>query len=143
MFGQKMNLISNNERQLVHPRSSVAKKGVGFFISRDYDIVSSQPRVRTIIVSRRHSNAQVLAAWLLDGGVSLKLLVLLASKRAQRSKIDRFSISLKDMLENTDLCDKRLSARRGTSENQVLSVQDAGLYRVFLWRIELVETLAL
>src|SRR6267143_6025861 len=47
------------------------------------------------------------------------------------------------MLQNTDLSDKGLTTRRGTSENQILPIENSSLHRVLLWRIELVETLAL
>src|SRR3989442_12924333 len=47
------------------------------------------------------------------------------------------------MFQNTDLGDKGLTTRRGTSENQILPVENSSLYRVLLRRIELVETLAL
>src|SRR5467141_4590000 len=47
------------------------------------------------------------------------------------------------MFQNTDLSDKGLTARRGASENQILPVENSSLDRVLLWRIELVETLAL
>src|SRR5216684_5282753 len=47
------------------------------------------------------------------------------------------------MFQNTNLSDKGLTTRRGTSENEVLPVENSSLHRVLLWRIELVETLAL
>src|SRR6266849_4347705 len=47
------------------------------------------------------------------------------------------------MLQNTNLSDKGLATRRGTSENEVLPIENSSLHRVLLWRIELVETLAL
>src|SRR3989449_9803660 len=47
------------------------------------------------------------------------------------------------MFQNTDLSDKGLATRGGTSENQILPVENPSLYRVLLRRIELIETLAL
>src|SRR5260370_37167549 len=47
------------------------------------------------------------------------------------------------MFQNTDLGDKGLTARCRTSENQILPIENSSLHRVLLWRIELVETLAL
>src|SRR2546427_11557964 len=100
----------------------MSQERIGFLVGRDYDVVSSKPRVRTIIVPGGHSDAEMFAARLLYRGVSLKLLELLARKRTQRSQIDGLSIPLKDVFQNTDLGDQSLAARGGACENEVLPV---------------------
>src|SRR6267143_4719664 len=130
-----MNLVGDDEGQLIHPGSPMSKERVGFLVCRYDDVVSSEPRVRTIIIPGGHSDVQVFAAWFLYVGVALKLLELLTREGAQGSQIDRFSISLKDMLENANLSDEGLATRGGTSENEVLPVENPSLYRVLLGRI--------
>src|SRR5712692_4390878 len=115
-----MDFICNDQGKLAHPGSLVPQERVRFFVGAEDDVVSSKPRVGTVIVACRYPRSKMIPVGFLDCRVSLEFLELLARERAERGQVDCLAPMLEDVLQDTQFCDQGLAAGSGTGQNKIL-----------------------
>src|SRR5437016_12764137 len=100
-----MNLVCNDQSKLAHPGSLVPQERVRFLVGAEYDVVSSKPKIRAVIVARGYSGSDIVSVGFLDCRVSLEFLEFLASQGTKGGQVDCLAAMFENVLQNAELRD--------------------------------------